>query len=131
MPARWINLFHVTTYEIASRILDSHGIDPKLSQGKRHVSWYVTRKMVPWAIIHVIHRHSQELSKIVVLSVKAEFTECQKTSKQGVFCTREIYYPHTMDSAAMWLSREEKYIHLPGNGHNGRRWSHRREQDED
>lgn len=126
MPSRYLNLFHVTTYERASKILDSLGINPDFSEGKRRTAWYVTRKQVPWAIVHVIHRHSVELDKVVVLAVKAEYIECQKTSRQGVYCTKEIYYPHTMDSAAIWLSREEKYIHVPGNGHNGRRWAGRR-----
>jgi hypothetical protein len=122
MTPRWINLYHVTTYATAGKILDSHGIDPKFTQGRKAVIWYVTKKMVPWAIAHVMHRHNIEIDKVVILSIKGEYADLQRTSKTGVYCTKSIYYPHSMDSASMWLSREEKYIHVPGGRTNRWRW---------
>jgi hypothetical protein len=108
------NFFHLTTYEAMAKILDGAGIDPAFTQGRRHVSWYVTRKLVTWAMPHVCQRHQVELSQVCILRCKIEITKMAKTSHAGVYCTDQIFYPVTVDSAEIWLQHEEKLVFVKG-----------------
>lgn len=132
MASRVLGLYHVTSYERAVRILDSGGIDPKFSQGRNKTCWYVTKQHVPWAIAHIAHRHQLQLADISILFVRCDTSKLLKTSKGGVYCSSHVLRPIQMDSAEMWLSRQEQKIYLKqkvvrGNGFAGRQ---RKEEDE-
>src|ERR1700693_733611 len=114
MTSPIFNLYHVTTYDAMKKILDGKGIDPALSQGKRPVAWYVSRKLIPLAISHVIQRHECELVKVCILHVKAPINEFQKASRVGIYCTLNTYQPIAIDSAALFLQREEHSVYIKG-----------------
>lgn len=107
------NVFHVTSYEAMVKILDQGAIDPKVSQGKRNVAWYVTRSLIPWAIAHVAQRHDLKIDQMVIMYVKTEWDKLMRSSKNGVYCTYYKLKPYQIDSAPVWLQRQEKRIILP------------------
>src|SRR5258707_1936337 len=123
MPPKYLNLYHVTTFQAATKILDSKGISPAFSEGRVHVSWYVSKRKVSWAIAHGLRRHQCDRDQLAVLAVKVLSVEMLKTNRASVYCTRKVLYPHTMESAAVWLAHEEQYIHIPGGPNGRKRWT--------
>lgn len=107
------NVFHITSYEAMVKILDQGAIEPKASQGRRAVAWYVNRNLIPWAIAHVAQRHDLKIDQIVIMYVKADWDMMMKSSKNGVYCTTHKLKPYQIDSAPVWLQRQEKRIILP------------------
>lgn len=114
--------FHVTSHALALEIMGGPGVDPKCSQGRQSVAWYVTRRAVPWAIAHCIQRHDCPLDQIAILTVKGAPELFLRTSRRFAFCTRAVLYPVQLDTADMWLQREERSIYIKGNNSRGGRW---------
>jgi len=113
MPTASQYLYHVTTYEVAKRIIDDGYVDPKRSQGRQKVSWMVAKSKVSWAMAHVCHRHQCGIADLVVFTVRRSKTGTIKGSRRGIFASRLRLPIIEMASAAMWLSREEQYVHIP------------------
>jgi hypothetical protein len=105
--------YHVTGYEIAKRIIDTGYVDPKLSQGKNNVSWYVTRSRVTWAIAHTCKRHDWQVSDLAILTCKATTDIMLHTNRKGIYATAYKLPILEMVSATMWLDREEMYVSIP------------------
>jgi hypothetical protein len=129
---RRMNLYHVTLYNRAVRILDSKGIDPKFSQGKRQVMWYVSKALIPWAIAHIAQRNSVSIDELAILHVRVTTEELLRTTRRSVYCSTHVQKPLEMDSAVMWLQRQERRVFIKtkvvrGNGFPG---SDREEEDE-
>jgi hypothetical protein len=103
-------LYHVTSVDAAFLIVDHGGIDPSRSTGKRAVSWYVTKSLVPWAIAHVLNRHSLELGDVCVLSCAVHPRQRIHTSRGGVWCADVVCRVDDMTPAADWLDKTELKI---------------------
>lgn len=113
MSNKRLNLYHITSYDTMKLILDSKGIDPAKSEGKRNVSWYVTRALVGWAIAHCLSRHEVAFDKLVVLKVVVATKEVLRTSRRGIYCSNRALYPCQIDSAQLWLQRDERTVYIP------------------
>jgi hypothetical protein len=114
--------YHVTTYDVAKRIIDCGYVDPEFTQGRRKVSWLVSRTKASWAMAHVMQRHEVTLQELAVLTVSFYGPPLVKSNRRGVYATK-IKLPATeMISAAMWLQREERYIKIPDRRRPG--WYH-------
>lgn len=112
--SRPINYFyHVTTYEAAKRIIDDGFVDPKKSQGKNNVAWYVTRMRVTWAIAHVCKRHNCTIDNLAIILCKTSGETMLRTNKKGVYATAHKLTILEMTSAQRWLDREETYVNIP------------------
>src|SRR6266404_9795523 len=113
MPTASQYLYHVTTYEVAKRIIDDGYVDPKRSQGRQKVAWMVAKSKVTWAMAHVCHRHECGIADLVVFTVRCGKTEIVRGSRRGIFASRRTLPIIEMSSAEIWLSREEQYVHIP------------------
>lgn len=105
--------YHVTTYEAAKKIIDCGYIDPKKSQGKRAVSWYVSHSKVSWAMPHVCQRHGCQIEDLAVLTVKMPAGTMKRSNRRGIYGCAEKMPIIEMISAPMWLQREERYVKIP------------------
>lgn len=109
-PSKYVH--HVTSYETAKKIIDSGFVDPAFSQGQKRVCWFVTRSKVTWAIAHVAHRHQLELPDLAVITVKVNGVALLPVSRRGLWASGVKLPVVEMVSAEMWLSREERYVHI-------------------
>jgi hypothetical protein len=105
-------LYHVTPYESAKKIIDCGYIDPHFSQGARRVCWFVVRTKVTWAIAHVAQKHAVGIEQLAILTVKTTRLRFGETNHQGIWCYKNKIPIVEMVSAAVWLSREESYVHI-------------------
>jgi len=112
-------LYHVTSVDNAFLIVDRGGIDPSRSTGKRAVSWYVTKSMVPWAIAHTINRHGVGLPEICVLHCAVHPRQRIRTSRGGIWCAEVVCRVDDMTPASDWLDKAEIKIYIPS-GHSRR-----------
>ncbi len=106
--------YHLTTYEKAKAIIDSGYIDPKFSEGRQRVCWYVSSRMITWAIPHVCQRREAALDQIVVFTVKTPPALMKRASKRGIYWCAAKLPIIEMTSAAIWLQREERAVFIPG-----------------
>jgi hypothetical protein len=117
--------YHLTTYNAAKSIIDAGFIDPAFSQGRQKVNWYVSSRLISWAIPHVCQRHEAELEQIVIFTVKTPATDMRRSNKRGIYYCGEKIPIIEMSSAAIWLQREERAVFVPGGQRrrsNGYRW---------
>lgn len=105
--------YHVTTADRAMRIIDDGFVDPKKSQGKNNVAWYVTRSKVTWAMAHVCRRHEAQIEDLAVMTCKAAAGAMLRTNRKGIYACAYSLTVIEMISASMWLSREEQYVAIP------------------
>jgi len=106
-------IYHVTTYAAAKSIIDDGFIDPKLSQGKNLLAWFVIKSRVTWAIAHTSRRHNVGIEKLVIFTVKTTGLELLKTNRTGIYCTAHKTNIFEMAAAEQWLDREERYVQVP------------------
>jgi hypothetical protein len=114
-------LYHITSVDCAFQIVDRGGIDPSRSIGKRAVSWYVTKTLVPWAIAHVLNRHGLGLGDVCVLHCAVHPRYRIRTSRGGVWCADIICPAIDITPAAEWLDKAELKIYIPSD-RNKRGW---------
>jgi hypothetical protein len=107
-------MFHLTTYEAAKAIIDTGFIDPEFSQGRQKVMWYVSSRMITWAIPHVCQRHECGVDQVVVFTVKTPQTEMRRSSRRGVYVCGIKLPIVEMQSATMVLQREERAVFVQG-----------------
>ncbi len=105
--------YHLTTYEHAMKIIDSGFIDPAFSQGKKPVCWYVSQHKMTWAVSHVCQRQNCLVEQVVIFTVWTPQDDMKHSNKRGVYwCASKIPILE-MQSAALWLQREERRIFIP------------------
>lgn len=107
-------IYHVTTYETAKRIIDSGFVDPKFSQGRQPVAWFVSSLKVTWAMAHICQRHQCTIEDIAIFTLKSRTDAVKRASKRGIYYCAAKLPVLEMTSASIWLQREERYIFIPG-----------------
>lgn len=116
-----LKLYHVTSVDNAFKIIETGGVDPSRSTGKRAVCWCVTKTLIPWAVAHVLNRHNLELPETCVLTLSVHPSRRIRTNKAGVWCVENLLYPIDIDLASVWLDRSEARVYIPS-GHRKRGW---------
>lgn len=106
--------YHVTDQATALKIIESGVIDPKFSQGKNPVCWYVSRAMIPWAIAHVAQRKDVGIDQIAIFTVFSDREKVNRSSKRGVYYCAFKMKIVEMHSATIWLQREEISVFIQG-----------------
>lgn len=82
-----MNYFHVTLAKNADSIY-RNGIDPVFSQGKRQLSWFVTRDRLPWAIAHCSARHNVTVNELIIFPVPSlRLRQVKKSRYAGIVAT--------------------------------------------
>lgn len=112
MPRPPKYLYHVTTYEKARQIIDSGYVNPKFSEGRSKVSWFVAKTRITWAIAHIARRKLCAVADLAILTVHNNSDFVARANRRGIWCTRSKLPVIEMVSADVWLDREERYVHV-------------------
>ena len=108
--------YHICPTVTAMKIIESGHIDPKFSQGRSKVCWYVSQRQIAWAIAHVCQRRQCEVTDLAIFTVRPDYDTMKRSNKRGIFyCVAKMPILE-MTSADIWLSREEQRVFIPGNG---------------
>lgn len=108
--------YHVCPQDAAMKIIESGHIDPKFSTGRNRICWYVSQRMIAWAIAHVAKRYEVPISQLAVFTVKPDYATMKRASKRGIYYCAYKMKILEMASAQIVLDREERYVHVVGNG---------------
>lgn len=98
-------LYHVTPATNQESILAS-GVDPVFSQGKRQISWWVTRERLAWAIAHTALKHHVMVEDLVIFSTYRPLKNMRKTRWSGVVtttCNQRVDHLTTPKSALLHI----------------------------
>lgn len=86
-----MRVFHVSLRRHHGSIVRL-GIDPMYSRGKMMVSWFVTERMLPWAILHVMKRHQVPLSEVIAFECLVDKKHLSKRRK-GIYTCQSVVDP--------------------------------------
>lgn len=106
-------LYHVTDVDSALTIVETGGVNPAYSRGKRSVVWLTTISMVTWAIAHTLNRHNLGLPDSVVLTVVVHPSYRIRTNVRGIWCVDRVCPVEDWTYAAEWLDRAELKVYIP------------------
>ncbi len=95
-------VFHVTPEENVMSIME-HGINPKFSAGKMPVCWYVAKRYIEWAVIHVSVQHHVYPHELAVLAVLADGKDLTPFFTPGRYYSKAIMFPESVTPAMFFL----------------------------
>jgi hypothetical protein len=84
-----MRLYHATAGRNRLSI-ETSGLLPSRSQGKRPAVWLVPSKLRYWAICHTVVRHGGPVEEVVVYTVDVPRSWLKRHGKGLWYCTRPI-----------------------------------------
>jgi len=86
VPGYVYHVTHINTVDAIVRL----GVNPKFSQGKRAVCWFVSRENIANAIVHVAYRHEWLLGQMSVMRCPVAAYQLQHTAWGGVYLSKLV-----------------------------------------
>lgn len=81
--------FHVTLTRKVASIL-RHGLLTRYATGRRKAVWVVPRRLVPWAILHVVNRHKTTLESVVVAQLNVPGSWLKRHAGGTLYTRRDV-----------------------------------------
>jgi hypothetical protein len=102
--------YHVTNRTAAMKILNSEGIDPAFSKGKKKVCWYVRVEHVTWAIAHIIAKQQLPMSQVTILKCHIRDRFMHQFLDTTLWYTKHVVKPYEVLNGLDFILREEKRL---------------------
>jgi len=106
--------YHVTLYETWAHIKADGFIDPTKSTGKRPFSYFVKSLYVPWAMTHVMYRHSCTLDDLIIIQVDGYISDFWQVNGQPLFACYKPQVPIKTFDPQDWMRIAEDNIQRSG-----------------